>query len=163
MRQRAMSNSRLGAIVATVTFLTMVATIPVVFTVFGQSSQSQQTPQAHAGPAQTVSVGNTVLLDGSGSSDMNGDLLTFNWTIITKPEGSAAVIGNPTWVMPSFDIDEPGIYIAQLIVNDGTANSVPDMVVITTENSAPVANAGQDQKAVVGDTVILDGSGHRGK
>jgi len=35
--------------------------------------------------------------------------------------------------------------VAQLIVNDGKVDSAPDTVVITTENSAPVANAGPDQ------------------
>ncbi len=129
---------------------------------FGPSvlrGQSQVAPQANAGVAQTGAVGETMILDGRGSSDMNGDRLTFTWTMVTKPERSVAALRNPTSVMPSFDIDEPGIYIAQLIVNDGRTNSVPDMVVVTTGNSAPVANAGQDQKTFVGETVVLDSSG----
>jgi hypothetical protein len=40
-------------------------------------------------------------------------------------------------------------------------DSPPDEVVIATDNSAPAADAGPDQTALVGDTVTLDGSGSR--
>ena len=60
--------------------------------------------------------------------------------------------------MPSFVVDRPGTYVAQLIVNDGTVNSAPDTVTISTLNSAPVANAGPDQAVSVGQAVGLDGS-----
>ena len=48
--------------------------------------------------------------------------------------------------------------IAQLIVNDGTLDSLPATVTITTQNSRPVASAGTPQTVVVGTTVTLDGS-----
>jgi hypothetical protein len=43
----------------------------------------------------------------------------------------------------------PGTCVAQLIVNDGIADSAADTVVISTLNSPPVANAGPDQTAFV--------------
>lgn len=52
-----------------------------------------------------------------------------------------------------------GTYVVQLIVNDGTVNSDPDTVILTTTNVAPVADAGLDQTVLTGDTVQLDGSG----
>ena len=55
-------------------------------------------------------------------------------------------------------IDVAGSYIVQLIVNDGTGNSDPDTVIISTENSLPVADAGSDQAVYVTDSVHLDGS-----
>ena len=56
-------------------------------------------------------------------------------------------------------IDVSGDYVAQLVVNDGVADSVADEVTITTRNSQPVANAGPAQSSPVGDLVDLDGSG----
>jgi hypothetical protein len=114
-------------------------------------------PVASAGPDQTVPIGATVTLDGSDSSDMDGDLLTFDW-LLTPPAGSSATLSDPAAVMPTFDVDLPGSYSAELVVNDGTVDSAPDTVTITTENSPPVAGAGPDQTVLVGDTVSLDGS-----
>ena len=42
-------------------------------------------PVADAGPDQTVFVGDTVQLDGSGSSDVDNDPLTFQWSFTTFP------------------------------------------------------------------------------
>jgi hypothetical protein len=115
-------------------------------------------PVANAGPDQTVVVGQTVQLDGSRSSDADGDLLTFRWALTTRPAGSQATLANPTTVNPAFGVDQPGTYVVQLIVNDGLADSTPAAVTITTMNSRPVANAGPDQTVFVGQTVQLDGS-----
>ncbi len=116
-------------------------------------------PVAEAGPAQTVKVGDTVTLNGSGSTDVDGNSLTYSWSLTTVPAESTAALSDPNAIMPTFDVDLPGEYIAQLIVNDGTDDSEPDMVTITTENSAPVAEAGANQSVLLGDTVTLDGSG----
>ena len=114
-------------------------------------------PVADAGPDQTAFVNDTVTLDGSGSTDVDGDLLTFDW-FLTPPMGSNAVLDDPTQMNPMFTIDFPGDYVAELIVNDGEEDSDPDTVTITTENSTPVADAGPDQTAFVNDIVTLDGS-----
>ncbi len=132
-----------------------VASLPDTVTITTENSP----PVADAGPDQTVFVGDTVQLDGSGSSDVDGDPLTFSWSLSSIPAGSTATPSDPTAVNPTFDIDLPGTYVAQLIVNDGTVASAPDTVVATTTNSPPVADAGADQNVFLGDTVQLDGSG----
>ena len=114
---------------------------------------------AGAGPDQSVFVTNTVTLDGSGSTDVDGDSLTFSWTFTSSPAGSTATLSDPTIVDPTFVADVSGTYVAQLLVNDGTVDSAPDTVTITTDNTAPVADAGPDQTVLVTDTVTLDGSG----
>ncbi len=119
---------------------------------------SNSAPVANAGPDQTAAVGATVTLDGSGSSDADGDALTFTWTLISRPVGSAAGIADTASVSPALTIDRPGSYVARLIVSDGIVSSAPDFVTITTLNTAPVANAGPDQSVRVGDTVALNGS-----
>lgn len=116
-------------------------------------------PVANAGPDQTVALGQTVTLDGSGSTDADGDSLTFTWTMMSRPDGSGAALSNATEVTPTFQADRSGSYNVRLIVYDGTTNSAADIVIVSTLNSSPVANAGLDRTATVGSTVTLDASG----
>ncbi|MFO7558386.1 MAG: PKD domain-containing protein [Desulfobacterales bacterium] len=122
-------------------------------------STENSAPVADAGPDQTVLNGDLVTLDGSGSSDVDGDPLTYSWSFTSRPPGSTAALSNATTASPSFTIDVSGDYTIQLIVNDGTVDSAPDTVTISTDNSAPVANAGPDQSGFHGQTITLDGSG----
>jgi hypothetical protein len=91
-----------------------------------------QKPVADAGLDQTISLGNIVSLDGSGSSDSDGDALIYQWTFSSAPAGSSVILSNPAGVNPSFQIDVAGDYVIQLIVNDGTEDSDPDTVTVTT-------------------------------
>ncbi len=115
------------------------------------------TPVANAGPDQSLIFGNTVTLDGSGSTDVDGDLLSYAWTLLSVPAGSTAVLNDPTAVMPQFFADVPGEYVAQLIVSDGNFDSAPDTVVVSTANTPPVADAGLDQTVPVGTTTTVFG------
>ncbi|MFO7559166.1 MAG: PKD domain-containing protein, partial [Desulfobacterales bacterium] len=116
-------------------------------------------PVANAGPDQSGVYGQTITLNGSGSSDVDGDQLTYSWFFTSRPPGSAAALTYADTARPNFTIDVSGDYTIQLIVNDGTVNSAPDTVTISTNNSAPVANAGPDQSGVYGQAITLNGSG----
>ncbi len=126
---------------------------------FGLGQGGNTPPVAQAGPDQTVQVGMTVQLDGADSTDVDGNLLTYSWTILSQPAGSIASLSDITGIMPTLVIDTPGIYTLQLIVNDGTVDSDPDTVTITTINSPPVAGAGPDQSVFVTQSVLLNGNG----
>lgn len=134
---------------------------------FGISSQSDQiivstynsAPVADAGPDQAViEIGTTVRLDGSQSWDNNGDPITYSWTITTMPVGSLASVSEPTSATPVFIADVNGDYAIQLVVNDPWTSSDPDIVIVSFDNVKPVADAGDNQSVVQGDTVYLDGS-----
>ena len=118
-------------------------------------------PVADAGKPQTVHVGDTVNLSGLLSKDPEGADLTYRWSFAHKPDGSAASLQNDTTAEPWFKVDLFGDYVAQLIVSDGTLDSLPATVGITTENSPPIADAGLDRSANLGDTVQLDGTASR--
>jgi len=124
-----------------------------------QVSTLNSPPVASAGPDHSGFVGDTVTLDGTGSSDVDGDPLTFSWSIASAPFGSAAALDDPEAMLPSFTIDKAGTYELDLVVSDPLDDSVPDTVLVTTLNSAPRADAGPDQTVPLGSAVALDGSG----
>ena len=99
------------------------------------------------------------MLDGTGSTDSDGQPLSYSWSILTKPAGSVATLIGPTTPKPSFQADLPGNYVIQLIVNDGFLNSAPATVTISTNDVPPIANPGPNQTVTAGATVQLDGTG----
>jgi len=91
--------------------------------VFGSSNTA---PVANAGTNQSVVQGEEVCFDGTGSTDADGDELTYLWTLDTWPAGSLAKLDDPSAVTPCFIADLPGTYEVSLIVNDGIEDSEPD-------------------------------------
>lgn len=116
-------------------------------------------PIANAGSDQTVPVNGLAQLDGSASSDNDGDPLSYQWSIVSKPVGSNTSLSAVSIANPTLAIDKPGNYVLQLVVNDGDLSSSADQIIINTRNTIPVANAGLDRQIQLGQTVILDGSG----
>lgn len=103
-------------------------TLTVAITV--TTTATNRPPVANAGPDQIIEatgVLTDVMLDGSGSNDVDSDPLTYIWT---WEDGSATGI-NPTVSLPL------GTTTVTLVVNDGMINSVPDTVDITVEDTTP--------------------------
>ena len=128
----------------------------ITFSINGQSANTA--PVANAGLDQSGQLNGTVTLDGSASSDFDGDLLTYNWSLTTKPAGSTALLTNPNTANPTLFLDKSGTYVGSLVVNDGLVNSTPDTVIVSTLNVPPLADAGSNQRAMVNAIVTLDGS-----
>ena len=87
-------------------------------------------PVANAGPDQMATAGQLVTLNGSASSDPNGDPLTYSWCLIGKPEGSTATLSGANTARPTFTPDIAGSYVFCLTVNDGKVASASDSVVV---------------------------------
>jgi Big-like domain-containing protein/K319-like protein/PKD domain-containing protein len=119
---------------------------------------SNHPPVANAGPDQTAYIGQTIVLDGTRSTDVDGDPLTYSWSLASRPAGSAAGITASSQSIAGLIPDIPGEYVVHLVVSDGIVASTPDVAIVSTLNSRPVADAGGDLTALVGNTVRLDGS-----
>lgn len=126
-------------------------------------STENAAPVAYAGDDQVLqSTGVTIALGDQPNVpgyDPDGDAISYCWTMIEAPEGSAAILDNPAAAWPTFVADRYGTYVFELVVTDKLgAASEPDTVTISCENIAPVADAGANQAAMEGDTIQLDGS-----
>ena len=120
-------------------------TIQVDRTIPFDSSKLQSTfqtteapPVANPGPNQTVGVGCTVTLDGSGSTNPSGiGTLTYSWMFISRPPGTATrLFYEDTVPMAMFLADAPGVFVTQLTVGNGTAKSSAS-VTVTAVVGAP--------------------------
>lgn len=92
-------------------------------------------PVANAGIDQNISVGATVIMDGSSSTDAEGDSLAYSWILTESPTGSNTSLQNQTDSNPSFIVDIAGNYTLSLTVNDGTDTSLGDTVLVNASNN----------------------------
>jgi len=97
------------------------------------SNTTNRDPIAKAGPDQSVIAGVTVTLHGNGSTDADGDELSYSWEMTTWPPNSNTFLEDEASSSPSFVADVAGEYSIQLIVEDGTSDSLPDSVTVTTK------------------------------
>lgn len=122
--------------------------------------QENRPPTADAGAARTVNGGSQVQLDGTGSTDPDGDDLSFSWIQTAGPSVGLQGAFSPT---PSFVAPNMNTSLRfALEVADREGLTSVDTVVITVvavSNVAPRAEAGVDQAVGGGSIVTLDGSG----
>ena len=121
-----------------------------------------QPPTADAGADQTVVIGASVMLDGGGSGDPDGDPLAFKWN---QTGGHAVTLTNAYSAAASFTAPGTSDELTfQLVVTDPRGAADSDTVRVTVEtaapsNRSPEAYAGDDQTVAPGAVVALDASG----
>jgi PKD repeat protein len=94
-----------------------------------------QPPVADAGPNQTVTLGSggtaDVKLDGSGSSDPDGDALTYTWT-------GGFQGGSASGVSPTVTFTAAGTHTVTLTVDDGLATDTDTVrITVRAADTAP--------------------------
>ena len=106
-----------------------------------------RTPVAKVEGQCDISIGATVTLDGSASSDPDRDTLTYQWTMTDKPAGSTAALSGTIAQKPTLTVDKGGNYTIELLVNDGDLDSDP--VIITVMTCKAITHNGTEYCKVV--------------
>lgn len=113
----------------------------------GACDNDNQPPEAHAGDDQCLLFGDQAILDGSQSSDPDGDPITFAWTMSSNPDGSGSVLAGETTDSPTFTPDLLGEYAIELVVSDGELMDDDSVSVFVTME--PTLDADQYTVAVL--------------
>jgi hypothetical protein len=87
------------------------------------TAQADSPPTANAGKDLIGVINRTITLDGSASSDPDGDSITYLWTIVSAPENNAATLTAGDTAKPSIIPTIEGTYTFSLQVSDGDLSS----------------------------------------
>jgi hypothetical protein len=101
-----------------------------------QSTVNGMPPIANAGPDRAIectgAFGATATLDGTGSTDPDGDTLGYLWS----GDNMSLSFEDPTSATPIVTLPF-GSTIVSLVVNDGISSSAPDTALLTVSDSTP--------------------------
>ncbi|MHC4278176.1 MAG: PKD domain-containing protein, partial [Planctomycetota bacterium] len=109
-----------------------------------------QAPVAVAGPDVIALPGEVITFDGSGSTDSDGTIVSYDWDFGDTATGSG--------VSPTHSYGAGGTYTVTLTVTDDNNATDQDTLTVTV-HQAPVAVAGPDVLAVPDEVITFDGSG----
>lgn len=126
----------------------------VTVTVVGDNEPPIANASSEREPTSTLTACQSqdpISLNGSRSWDPERAELTYEWGLVSVPEGSSATVGDFTDITdprPLFHHDVAGDYQFELRVHDGELWSAWDVTTVTTTdlalNRAPVADPGED-------------------
>jgi hypothetical protein len=109
-------------------------------------------PVAKVRAATETMSGQTVTLDGSGSSDPDGDKLTYLWTQTQGENIFLADNSNPTLHFVAPSVKKPTQYTFELTVSDGELDELASATILVT----PVSAAGLCGTANEGSSLTLN-------
>ena len=102
----------------------------------------------------SATAGSVVILDGTRSSDPDGDDITYLWTLLEQPPASNVNVDDSTNPIASILPAVEGEYRVQLVVSDGISSSEPSVVTITVGTSG-----GFEEWSNPGQATDVDGNG----
>jgi len=124
---------------------------------------NEQPPVAVAGPDQTVTETTMVTLNGSGSSDSDDVIKSYQWTQLnatpsTKVQMTNAGKAIATFKAPAVGESGTSLDFQLKVTNKHGFSSTDTCIVNISWDQPPIANPGKNQTVTEGATVVLDGS-----
>jgi hypothetical protein len=129
----------------------------------GCAAEDKLAPIADAGADQSIRAGVSAALSGSESSDSDGEITGFEWSLVSAPSGSLGGLLDDQTAAPTLVTDQAGSYLISLVVQDSSGNrSAPDVVEVvaqTPSTTRPEAKLSATGQLGVGLQISLNGSG----
>ncbi len=131
------------------------------------TSDTNIAPIADAGPDQQLAALSVVTLDGSGSSDPNGDSLSYQWEFVSSSTGTEPALTDADQAQATFTLPREVLgssYTFRLTVTDDGTPPLSDVdeslvTILSIPNQAPIADISGPATARPGEAIVLDGSG----
>jgi hypothetical protein len=115
-------------------------------------------PTVSAGSDQRIEVGDTVLLDGSGSDDgwpYPPGVTTWAWSKVSGPGNVNFSDAGAQDTTATFS--KAGVYVLRLTADDSELQTTDDVqIAVNPPNTAPIVDAGIDQTVTRPDPAVLD-------
>lgn len=132
--------------------------VPVVITSPGNSCTGNSAPVAGAGPDRNALTNEVISFNGAGSTDIDGNIETFQWNFGDGSSGSGAMVGH--------SYSTAGQYTVTLTVTDECGAFSTDTAVATVTapdpclgNQSPTAFAGSDRNVLTNAVVNFSALG----
>jgi hypothetical protein len=90
-----------------------------------------------------------IALSSIGTTDPNGDAVTFAWSVVSGPVGAKWTLGANDEAKATLAADTPGDYQVKLTANDGVLTGDTTITVRFKANSAPTADATRSEATAI--------------
>ncbi len=118
------------------------------------SAPDNDPPLGDAGGNRNAAVAESLLFDGTGSTDPDGSVVAWAWDFGDGSTGAGAQV--------SHGYAAAGTYLVRLTVTDDDGAIGQDVALVTVGgagNRAPIADAGSNRAAAIDEAVLFDGAG----
>lgn len=105
-------------------------------------SPSNREPTARLSALQQVTPNTVVRLDGSASSDPDGDPLSFSWRVVSQPQGAAVSLVGANGQQQSITLRVAGPHVFELKVSDPKGLSATALATVTVTQTPSAIDGG---------------------